>query len=189
MFADKINSLGKEPLKKLLKTIGGWPMLEGREWNEADWEWDKAMNAIKDTYRIKEPADSADIAENIIDTGDEGLSSDKIEAGIKYFKQFIREIVGLLRGGEQVEKENLIQEINDLMDFEMKLDTYSRRHRKFRKNKLFKAPKEFKDANKKIIWMHLFSGFILSNTTEFEGEVDETIIDEFFLFLKQTPKR
>jgi hypothetical protein len=29
----------KEPLLKMIKTIGHWPLLEGKDWIEKNWDW------------------------------------------------------------------------------------------------------------------------------------------------------
>ena len=34
MDLDKIEEVGLDPLKTMLKQMGGWPVLEGQTWNE-----------------------------------------------------------------------------------------------------------------------------------------------------------
>lgn len=39
MYAARLEELGLEPLKKILKQLGGWPVVEGDKWNETDFVW------------------------------------------------------------------------------------------------------------------------------------------------------
>ena len=34
-----IEKVGNEPLGKLLKQMGGWPVIEGDSWNESNFDW------------------------------------------------------------------------------------------------------------------------------------------------------
>jgi membrane metallo-endopeptidase-like protein 1 len=38
MDLDQIEHIGLEPLKDILKTFGGWPVLE-TEWDESNFKW------------------------------------------------------------------------------------------------------------------------------------------------------
>ncbi|XP_035221572.1 neprilysin-2-like [Stegodyphus dumicola] len=39
MDLERIQQKGSEPLKKVLKDLGGWPVVEGENWNETSFEW------------------------------------------------------------------------------------------------------------------------------------------------------
>jgi len=39
MLQSYIEELGLHPLLRRLKTIGGWPILEGEDWNEDVYSW------------------------------------------------------------------------------------------------------------------------------------------------------
>lgn len=48
MDTTKVNEVGMEPLKDLLKFLGGWPVLEGRNWDEKKFSgWDKTLLAFR----------------------------------------------------------------------------------------------------------------------------------------------
>lgn len=38
-FSAIIENQGLNPLKTILKSFGGWPVLEGSSWNENDFSW------------------------------------------------------------------------------------------------------------------------------------------------------
>lgn len=166
-------------------------MLDEGSWDETNWEWDKAMEALKNTYKIVEPVNSEDISENVVGTDDNPLSSDKIDVGIKFFKNFLKEIIKLLKDGGRVDAVALQKDIDDLISFELKLDTYTRQYRKVKKDKTIKIDpqKPFKSAYKKVLWLNFFQGFILSNTTEYEGHVNMSVLDGFSTFFQEVPKR
>ena len=39
MNTELIESLGLEPLKQILKGLGGWPVLEGDSWSDEGFKW------------------------------------------------------------------------------------------------------------------------------------------------------
>lgn len=39
IFSDKIEKQGLGPIKEMLKSLGGWPVLEGDKWNEGEFTW------------------------------------------------------------------------------------------------------------------------------------------------------
>lgn len=47
MRLDKIKEQGIEPIKQILKTIGGWPLLEADNWNETK------FTLTDSTYKLK----------------------------------------------------------------------------------------------------------------------------------------
>lgn len=39
MNVSTIEERGLAPVKELMKNYGGWPVIEGNDWNESDWNW------------------------------------------------------------------------------------------------------------------------------------------------------
>lgn len=39
MFKELIEKQGLEPLKEILKELGGWPVLEGEDWKDNNFNW------------------------------------------------------------------------------------------------------------------------------------------------------
>ena len=54
MDLDRLEAIGLEPLKTLLRQLGGWPVLEGQSWNEAGFQWDET------TYEFRKQGYSTD---------------------------------------------------------------------------------------------------------------------------------
>ena len=49
VFAEKIEEMGTKPLIELLEDLGGWPVLQGNEWNESEFDWVELMAMLR-TY-------------------------------------------------------------------------------------------------------------------------------------------
>ena len=68
----KIEELGFEPLKSVLKKLGGWPLLEGSSWDEEGFKWYEVI------YRLREMGFSTDYLINFSVTTDLKNSSSRI---------------------------------------------------------------------------------------------------------------
>lgn len=40
-------SLGLAPIKEIVQLIGGWPLVEGNDWNEEQWDFVKIIKALR----------------------------------------------------------------------------------------------------------------------------------------------
>lgn len=38
-----MNDRGKEPILNMIKATGHWPMLEGKNWDESQWDWKQTI--------------------------------------------------------------------------------------------------------------------------------------------------
>ena len=47
MDLDKLESIGLAPVKSLLQTLGGWPVLES-DWDENTFSWDETNYKFRD---------------------------------------------------------------------------------------------------------------------------------------------
>lgn len=43
-----VEMLGLEPFRKILQQIGGWPAVEGSQWNESSWDWINSLREMRD---------------------------------------------------------------------------------------------------------------------------------------------
>jgi len=48
MFTERIEKIGLGPFKGLLKSLGGWPLLEAENWNESKFTWMDSQNIFKE---------------------------------------------------------------------------------------------------------------------------------------------
>ncbi|XP_001944441.2 neprilysin-2 [Acyrthosiphon pisum] len=48
MDQGKIEKIGLGPMKEILKSLGGWPLLEAENWNESKFEWMDSMYSFKE---------------------------------------------------------------------------------------------------------------------------------------------
>jgi len=46
MLTERIEKLGLGPIKEILKSVGGWPVLEGDKWNESKFTWMDSMDKL-----------------------------------------------------------------------------------------------------------------------------------------------
>lgn len=42
-----VEALGLEPFNKIIQQIGGWPAVEGEEWNETAWDWIESVRQMR----------------------------------------------------------------------------------------------------------------------------------------------
>lgn len=42
-----VEQRGLEPFKNILKSIGGWPAIEGDNWNEDQWDWIQSVQKMR----------------------------------------------------------------------------------------------------------------------------------------------
>ena len=72
MNKEKIEARGFDPLRSVLKKLGGWPLLEGRSWHEVDFKWYEVI------YKLRELGFSTDYLINFSVTTDLKNSSRRI---------------------------------------------------------------------------------------------------------------
>lgn len=42
-----VEAFGLEPFKNILRNIGGWPVIEGDQWNETTWNWINSLHQMR----------------------------------------------------------------------------------------------------------------------------------------------
>ena len=72
MSKEKIEAQGFDPLRSVLKKLGGWPLLEGSSWDEGDFKWYEVI------YKLRELGFSTDYLINFSVTTDLKNSSRRI---------------------------------------------------------------------------------------------------------------
>lgn len=167
-------------------------MLKGKEWNERNFNWTQAIQAIKDVNekgpQSKRPNDE-DKANEIDGLVDESSTLKVTEA----YKGLLFEIINIItqtNDSMKVEKE-----IDDVIKFESKLDIFTRKYKAYIKQTDAKLGTKKRKKNvakgyyRDIVWLNLFQTSVFRNVTLYDEPVGEEIIHEFADFLKNTPPR
>ncbi|KAL1452805.1 hypothetical protein WDU94_007000 [Cyamophila willieti] len=135
MNVKNIETIGLDPMKKMLQDLGGWPVLEGENWNEETFSWKDSV------YKFHEHGYSVDYfidfsivinvknnTERIIDLDQAtlGLSREYLVKGINeklvnaYYRYMI-DIAVILGANKDV----ATAELRDALEFEIKLANIS----------------------------------------------------------------
>lgn len=193
LFIDRVNALNKKPLVNLIEKIGGWPMVSGDSWNETNWSWSGAFDALRSfTYKANDVYDGANVAENIIavDDKDKGFTEDE------EYKNYENALTVLITEIAKAIETNLTQEhkldsqIKELIAFENELVIFARKLKKIKKeNKKFKAGKALGTYHKELTWLNVLQPFVLAKEEAYVGEVEDDIAEKFLQFYNSTPKR
>jgi neprilysin len=57
-YVELVEERGLEPMKKILEKMGGWPAVEGQDWNGSNWSWQKtAINCRNYGYNHDQVVD------------------------------------------------------------------------------------------------------------------------------------
>lgn len=128
---EKLEELGVKPLQDLLKGFGGWPVLEGDEWQGEDfkwWEWTYKMNdaglGIDSLVGLSLGADDRDTSSRVLglDQATPGLSREYLIKGfddkdVQYYYRYMVDSAVLL-GADKAAAE---KELKDSLLFEIEL--------------------------------------------------------------------
>ncbi|XP_035227775.1 neprilysin-2-like [Stegodyphus dumicola] len=177
-----IEKSGSEPLKKALKDLGGWPVVEGEKWDEASFDW------IDTLIRFRQLGYSHDILIDLSVTADyrnntahiieldqtslgmpdrtylmRGLNDSSTAA---YFKLMVKAANQL--GADESTSE---EELRKALDFEIMLANFSlpreeRRNMSSMYNKY--TVKKLMEEVPQIDWLKYFNGLLNNEITENE---------------------
>jgi len=131
MDKETIETAGLEPLKLILKKMGGWPLLEGPAWNEEGYKW------YEMTYKFRENGYSVDYLFDFSVTTDLKNSSWRIldldqpglgmareylmkgleDPDVQAYQEYMQD-VALLLGAD---KDTVINDIKETIKFEIEL--------------------------------------------------------------------
>eukprot|EP00102_Acyrthosiphon_pisum_P019401 XP_016656611.1 PREDICTED: neprilysin-11-like [Acyrthosiphon pisum] len=120
--------LGLGPIKEMLKSIGGWPVLEAERWNESKFTWMDSMYKLQGVAYFIElmVAPDKNVKENILylDTpffNVQGKDHDSVD---EYYRYMVD--IAVLFGADQ-QKAN--EELKESLDFEIELAKMSEEER------------------------------------------------------------
>jgi len=207
MDKETIEAAGLEPLKAILKKLGGWPLLEGAAWNEEGYKWYE-MN-----YKFRENGYSVDYLVDFSVTTDLKNSSWRIldldqpglgmareylmkgldDPDVQAYQEYMQD-VALLLGAD---KDTVINDIKETIKFEIELAKISLpREERRDASKLYNPMKvsELTTLDPTTPWLEYINTILTTDIVQVSG--DEIIIVDvpnyitsFSQLLQTTPKR
>ena len=136
MNLEQLENLGVKPMLDSLKLLGGWPVLEGDEWNSTDYQWWEQVYQASDAgfikaniLKIKVDTNSkySSIRSVILDQPELGLDREFLVKGIEepfvqHYFTYMKSAAKLM-GVTQTDKTE--KELKDILKFEMDLASIS----------------------------------------------------------------
>ncbi|XP_027847675.2 neprilysin-2-like isoform X2 [Aphis gossypii] len=125
MDKEKIEKDGLKPIKKMLKNLGGWPVLEAEKWNDEEFTWKDSVYKIKEVgysvdYFIRFSI-STDVKNSMLraielDQASLGLMSTDEKVVIGYFRYMVD--IAVILGAD---RRRAMKELKESLNFEIKL--------------------------------------------------------------------
>ncbi|XP_078040555.1 M13 family metallopeptidase neprilysin 2 isoform X2 [Augochlora pura] len=201
-----IEKRGLQPLLNILKKLGGWPLLEGENWNETEFDWKESVYRFRKTgYSINcfidfsIGVDLKNSTRRIIDLDQASLRlpreylskgfDDKI---VQAYYNYMVDIATILGVDEATAKTELKQSL----EFEMKLANISLPNEKRRNATLLYNPMTLRELSKtyrSIPWKEYFNTLLAPNAQVDDDEVVIVSVPSYISDLEEllvsTPKR
>ncbi|XP_017759283.1 PREDICTED: membrane metallo-endopeptidase-like 1 isoform X2 [Eufriesea mexicana] len=201
-----IEQQGLEPLLNILRKLGGWPILEGEQWNEDDFNWKESV------YKFREMGYSVDYfidfsigvdlknsTKRIIDLDQAslGLSREYLSKGpddkiVQAYYSYMVDIAAILGANKTDAK----QELKESLEFEMNLANISLPNEKRRNATLLYNPMTVRELSKtypSVPWKEYFNTLLAPNVQVDEEEVVIVSVPNYIASLEKllatTPKR
>ncbi|XP_008202440.2 neprilysin-2-like [Nasonia vitripennis] len=206
MDTAQIEKTSDNDFREILKKLGGWPVLEGKSWDESSFDWKKAVYKFRNTgYSIDYFIDfevEVDMKNNSrrvinLDQASLGIPQEYLSKGLKekvvqaYYKYMVdfAEIFGANR--EQAKKE-----LAESLDFEIELAKISLPSEKRRDMSKLYNPTSVKELESKypgIPWAE-YANELLSPHAKVRGSEEVIVVVPSFLeafagLMNKTPKR
>lgn len=191
MDTDKIEKIGLQPLKDMLKELGGWPVLEGDSWDEENFSW------IETVYKFREHGYSTDYLIDFsvvtdsknsswrvidIDQASLGMSREYLINGLEdddvtsYYNYMVS--VAVLLGADRVRAE---KELKESLMFEIELAEASQARENRRNATRLYNPVLIKDldavAPGLVPWVEYINKILTTDLLQVD-ENERTIVNE-----------
>lgn len=206
MNKSAIEEQGLAPLHKILKSLGGWPVLDGDAWKDDDFEWTKSV------YKFRKIGYSVDYfidfsigvdlknsTKRVIDLDQAalGLSREYLTKGfdekiVQAYYDYMVDIAVILGA----DKARASEELKESLEFEMKLANISLPNEKRRNATLLYNPMTVAELSKtfpSVPWREYFNTLLFPSVQVSKNELVIVNVPSFISdledLLNKTPKR
>ncbi|XP_043263785.1 neprilysin-2 isoform X2 [Colletes gigas] len=201
-----IEQQGLEPLLKILQNLGGWPVLEGDDWNDDAFDWKESVYKFRKTgYSVdyfidfSVGVDLKNSTRRIIDLDQAslGLSREYLSKGfddkiVQAYYSYMVDIATILGAN----KTRAQTELKESLEFEMELANISLPNEKRRNATLLYNPMTVQELSKtypSIPWKEYFNTILAPNVQVNDDEVVIVSVPSYIATLEKllvsTPKR
>ncbi|XP_012288606.1 neprilysin-2 isoform X3 [Orussus abietinus] len=201
-----IEEQGLKPLLKILKKLGGWPVLDGDAWNDGDFNWKESVYTFHKTgYSVDYFIDfsiGVDLKNSTrrvidLDQASLGLSREYLTKGfdgkiVQAYYSYMVDIAVILGAN----KSRASQELKESLEFEIKLANISLPNEKRRNATLLYNPMTVSQLNRNypsVPWQEYFNTLLAPTIQVNENELVivnvPSYISDLERLLSITPKR
>ncbi|XP_043483736.1 neprilysin-2 isoform X2 [Leptopilina heterotoma] len=201
-----INQKGLQPVKDIVRNLGGWPILDGNSWLEGDFEWKQSVKKFRHQgfsvdyfFDFSINIDFKNSTKRVLDIDQtslsvsreyltKGLSNDIVKAYYNYMVD-----IAVIFGADRDRAE---KELKQSLEFEIKLANISLPTEKRRNITALYNPmtiRQLQTNYPSISWKEYFNAILEPIITIGEDEVVivnvPTFFKDFEKLMEQTPKR
>ncbi|KAK9304003.1 hypothetical protein QLX08_004498 [Tetragonisca angustula] len=201
-----IEQQGLDPLLNILRKLGGWPVLEGDQWNENEFNWKESVYKFRQMgYSVDYFIDfsiGVDLKNSTkrtidLDQAALGLSREYLSKGfddkiVQAYYSYMIDIAAILGANKTDAKD----ELRESLEFEMKLANISLPNEKRRNATLLYNPMTVRELSKtysSVPWKEYFNTLLAPSAQVDEEEVVIVSVPNYIASLEKllaaTPKR
>ncbi|XP_058798010.1 neprilysin-2-like [Phymastichus coffea] len=206
MNTTQIEATSEHDFRAILNNLGGWPVLDGKSWNESAFDWKKSVVQFRNTgYSINYFIDfeiNVDMKNNSrrlidLDQASTALPQEYLSKGLEdkvvqaYFKYMI-DLAEIFGANRDVAK----KELADSLNFEIELAKISLASDERRDmTKLYNpmSVAELQKAFKSVLWIDYINNLLAPHTKVEPSEQVNVVVPSFFQsfskLIVKTPKR